>query len=267
MFVFGYAANVSDSGAAASISADGIPFAFNASLLPAVDGGDAAASGGAQATGDGEEAGDKIGSPLFGSRGEREGAIRLGQQHCPAAAMHCSAVHAAGPLSDAVTEEKLMDSGHELHESHICTLCYLPIELPAAQHSMLMHCCMKRVCYGCFLALHRREMEKTCAFCRTPTPDSDAAKLSLVQKRVDAKDPVATALLADAYYNGDYVLQQDISRAIELWTEAANLGNLNAHFRLVTDTANGKLSRRTWIGAFHIGSTLQFKAIHNQDMG
>mmetsp|Transcript_17533 Transcript_17533/g.40869 ORF Transcript_17533/g.40869 Transcript_17533/m.40869 type:complete len:307 (+) Transcript_17533:92-1012(+) len=176
-------------------------------------------------------------------------------------------VTAAGPLPGTVTKEKLMSSGHELPEDYTCPLCCLPISLPSAKHSKFRPCCMKTVCNGCTHASRKRGMGKSCAFCRTPTPDSDAAKLSLVQKRVDAKDPVATALLADAYYNGDYVLQQDISRAIELWTEAANLGNLNAHFRLVTDTANGKLSRRTWIGAFHIGSTLQFKAIHNQDMG
>ena len=35
-----------------------------------------------------------------------------------------------------------------------------------------------------------------CAFCRTPTPDSDADTIVQVQERVDAKDPVAIDYLA-----------------------------------------------------------------------
>ncbi|EJK65424.1 hypothetical protein THAOC_13713 [Thalassiosira oceanica] len=75
-------------------------------------------------------------------------------------------------------------------------------------------------------------MGDTCAFCRTPTPDGDAAILALVQKRVDAGDPVATQMLGYAYCNGDYDVQQDIPRAIELWTEAARLSDLDAHYYL-----------------------------------
>ncbi|EJK60117.1 hypothetical protein THAOC_19591, partial [Thalassiosira oceanica] len=63
----------------------------------------------------------------------------------------------------------------------------------------------------------------------TSFPDSGAAALALIQKRVDAKDPVATQRLACAYYDGDYGLQQDVPRAVELWTEAARLGDLDAH--------------------------------------
>ncbi|EJK76525.1 hypothetical protein THAOC_01707 [Thalassiosira oceanica] len=69
-------------------------------------------------------------------------------------------------------------------------------------------------------------------FCRAPTPDSDAAGLALVQKRVDAKDPKAMEFLADAYFRGVYGLEQDSSRAIELWTDATRLGDLDAHFSL-----------------------------------
>ncbi|EJK61582.1 hypothetical protein THAOC_17902, partial [Thalassiosira oceanica] len=139
---------------------------------------------------------------------------------------------AAGPLPDAVTEEQLMSSGHELLEGHTCPLCCLPIALPMAKHSKFKPCCMKRVCDGCILASRQRGMGSMCAFCRTPTPDSDAAVLALIKKRADAKDPVAVESLASAYDEGDYGLQQDTSRAIELRTEAARLGDLNAHFNL-----------------------------------
>ncbi|EJK59161.1 hypothetical protein THAOC_20652, partial [Thalassiosira oceanica] len=148
------------------------------------------------------------------------------------ATLHSPGASTGGPLPDAVTEEELMNSGHELHGRYTCPLCCLPIALPLARHSVLMHCCLKRVCNGCAVALHRRGMGKTCAFCRTPTPDSDAAELALIQNRVDAGDPVATEILASAFNHGSYGLQIDIPRATELWTEAARLGDLDAHCRL-----------------------------------
>ena len=59
------------------------------------------------------------------------------------------------------------------------------------------------------------------------------AKLVRIQKRVDANDPVAIDHLAHAYFDGkSYGLQQDIQRAIELWTEAVRLGNFEAHCTL-----------------------------------
>ena len=70
-----------------------------------------------------------------------------------------------------------------------------------------------------------------CAFCRTPG-SSGAVQLALAQKRVDAKDPVAIGVLANAHYHEDYGLQQDIPRAIELWTQAVHHGDLDSHFRL-----------------------------------
>ncbi|EJK48273.1 hypothetical protein THAOC_32947, partial [Thalassiosira oceanica] len=142
------------------------------------------------------------------------------------------AVPAAGPLPDAVTEEELMGSGHELHERYTCPLCCLPMALPLPKHSFLKTCCMKTLCRGCLLASCQHGMLETCPFCRTPTQFSDAAALPLVQKRVDAKDPKATEYLAQAYYNGRYGLEKDVPRAIELWTEAARLGDLDAHYCL-----------------------------------
>jgi len=142
------------------------------------------------------------------------------------------AVPAAGSIPDAVTEEELMSSGHELPEGYICPLCCLPIALPEDEHSMLEPCCSKMVCNGCNLASDERGMGDMCPFCRTPTPDNDAALLALVRKRVDARDPKATQMLACAYYHGSYGLPLDIPRAIELWTEAAHLGDLEAHYKL-----------------------------------
>ncbi|EJK44743.1 hypothetical protein THAOC_36694, partial [Thalassiosira oceanica] len=82
------------------------------------------------------------------------------------------------------------------------------------------------------MASLQRGMGDTCPFCRTPTPDSDAAVLALVQKRVEARDPDAIGYLGIAYYYEKNGLEQDIPRAIKLWTDAARLGDLNAHCML-----------------------------------
>ena len=42
------------------------------------------------------------------------------------------------------------------------------------------------------------------------------------------------------YYSENNGLQQDIPRAMELWTEAARLGDSNAHYRLGFRYCNGK---------------------------
>ncbi|EJK45432.1 hypothetical protein THAOC_35954, partial [Thalassiosira oceanica] len=145
-------------------------------------------------------------------------------------------LHSPGASTDGpppiVNDEELMSSGHELHEGYTCPLCCLPITLPVGKHSLFKSCCSKTVCNGCRLAAYQHGIGNTCPFCRTPTPDSNAAVLALIQKRVDARDPVATEFLADAYYSGKYGLEMDIPRAVELWMEAANLGNLSAHYML-----------------------------------
>ena len=54
--------------------------------------------------------------------------------------------------------------------------------------------------------------------------------LALIQKRVDKGDAEATKFLGDQYYHGKLGLTTKVPRAIELWTEAAELGSLGAHF-------------------------------------
>ncbi|EJK56224.1 hypothetical protein THAOC_23932 [Thalassiosira oceanica] len=167
---------------------------------------------------------------------------------------------AATILAEPVTEEELMSSGHELQEHYACPLCCLPIALPVTKHSNFESCCMKMVCHGCDLASHQRGMREMCPFCRAPTPKSGAAVLALAQKRVDAKDPFAFQFIASLYLRGNYGLQQDIPRAIELWTEAARLGDLDAHFNLGclyyycgegVEQDNGKAIRHLQHAAIH----------------
>ena len=127
--------------------------------------------------------------------------------------------------------ERLLDEGHERMEGDLCTICYLYVGLPMSKHSKMKVCCMKRVCNGCILAAHRRGL-RGCPFCRTPTPHDDASALAMIQKRVNKRDTAAMKHLGDKYYFGELGLAKDVTKAIELWTEAAELGSNDAQYQL-----------------------------------
>ena len=131
-------------------------------------------------------------------------------------------------------DERLYRLGHERPEGDFCPICTLPIPLPMEKHSAINVCCMKKVCNGCNVAARRRGMGNTCPFCRTPMTSKDncASTLAMVQKRIDAGDADAVEFLACTYYYGGYGLEKDVQRAIELWTEAAELGSIDAHYEL-----------------------------------
>ena len=130
-------------------------------------------------------------------------------------------------------QRRLMASGHDRPEGDWCPICFLLIELPAGEHSTMNVCCMKRVCNGCGLAATQRGVCSVCPFCRTPVPPTeDASALAMIQKRVDKGDAEAIRFLGHKYYRGEYGLKKDVPQAIELWTEAAELGSLDAHYHL-----------------------------------
>ncbi|EJK67046.1 hypothetical protein THAOC_11965, partial [Thalassiosira oceanica] len=130
-------------------------------------------------------------------------------------------------------QERLMSSGHDRPEGDRCPICFDLIELPMGHHSKTNACCMKKICNGCDLAATRRGMYNSCPFCRTNTPSDDASMLAMIQKRVSKGDVEAINHLGDNYYHGDLGLAKDAPRAIELWTEAAELGgSVDAHYRL-----------------------------------
>ena len=144
-----------------------------------------------------------------------------------------SAAHQAGAGSDlaAARNLELMARGLERPEGDACSICFLLIELPMGMHSKTNACCMKRVCDGCSLAARQRGM-RCCPFCRTPRPNDDASTLAMMQNRVDKGDAEATHLLGCKYYYGQLGLAKDVHRAIEFWTEAVELGSLDAHYDL-----------------------------------
>ncbi|EJK71617.1 hypothetical protein THAOC_06920 [Thalassiosira oceanica] len=145
--------------------------------------------------------------------------------------------------------ERLLSEGHERWEGHRCPICFLFIGLPVGKHAKMNVCCMKRVCKGCIFAVERRGIYDSCPtgcelaaqlrgiydrcpFCRTPRPCDDASTLAMIQKRADKGDAAAIYHLGCKYFCGGLGLTKDVPRAIELWTEAAELGSVNAHYSL-----------------------------------
>ena len=87
------------------------------------------------------------------------------------------------------------------------------------------------ICSGCSLAAHARGMPD-CPFCRAPLPETDADKLAMIRARVEKRDPVAINNLGTKYYEGELGLQKDMRKGVELLTEAAVLGSIDALYNL-----------------------------------
>ncbi|EJK67449.1 hypothetical protein THAOC_11512 [Thalassiosira oceanica] len=136
-------------------------------------------------------------------------------------------------------DERLYNQGHERPEGDSCPICALPIPPSVNEHSGFNACCMKRICLGCNLAAKKRGMAG-CPFCRTPSPENEADVLVMVTARVEKKDPAAINFLGEQYCFGNFGLQMDMQRAVGLWTDAAELGSVEALFNLGTTYYFGK---------------------------
>ena len=130
-------------------------------------------------------------------------------------------------------DERLYSQGHERPEIDFCLICTQPVPTPLAKHACFNSCCMKMVCNGCLYTALKRGMNTTCPFCsRTPRPKGDSESLALIQARVDKNDPEAIKYLGDKYLHEQLGLEKDASRSVELWNEAAELGSVDALYRL-----------------------------------
>ena len=132
----------------------------------------------------------------------------------------------------------LMKKGRARSEEDDCPICQLPLPVDPKQ-SVFKPCCLKKVCNGCILAAGKRGMWD-CPFCRTPMPEEDSQVIAMIQKRVDAGDPVAIFYLGSQYGIGQYGLEKDVTRAVELYERAAELGVKEAHHNLGVMYHEGK---------------------------
>ena len=111
-----------------------------------------------------------------------------------------------------------------------CPICCLPLPIDEIK-STFMNCCSSVICNGCNLANKKREIEaglrQRCAFCREPMPKTDEECYKLCMNRVKKNDPAAICRMGRKHYDeGDY------ETALEYWTKAAGLGNIQSHYNL-----------------------------------
>ena len=83
------------------------------------------------------------------------------------------------------------------------------------------------ICYGCIIANVKSKGDWSCPFCRTPVADNNEEHCKKIMKRIEANDPAAMREMGKKrYHEGDYV------GAVDYWSKAAELGDLEAHCQL-----------------------------------
>ena len=118
--------------------------------------------------------------------------------------------------------------------SHLgdCPICCLPLSLDRSK-SPAMCCCSKVVCNGCDFANQEREIKgrlpHACPFCRKTKPKTKEEADKLLMKRIEANDPFALR------QEGSILLVKgDYGPAFDYLTKAADLGDIDAHYKLGT---------------------------------
>ena len=120
-----------------------------------------------------------------------------------------------------------------------CPICMHTLPIHAALHTYYA-CCGKSICSGCDLQHDMKSGDQvTCAFCRTPVPESDEEILARTRKRVQRKDPVALVNMAMMHGEGKLGLPVDQTKCIELMRQSADLGCPAAQSNLGNFYENG----------------------------
>jgi len=130
----------------------------------------------------------------------------------------------------------------ELHDKELfkqppaaedCPICFQ--RLPTLDSGWRYQtCCGKVICSGCVYApVYDNQGNKVdnqkCPFCRIPTPYTDEEAVQREKKRVDLGDRIAIHNLGVCYSEGEYGYPQNHTKAIELWHQAAELGQTEAY--------------------------------------
>jgi len=136
-------------------------------------------------------------------------------------------------------DEKLFKQPPPLEDCPICM-----IRLPFLESGKVyMVCCGKMICTGCTHAPVYDDKgnaiaEKTCPFCRAPTPTDDEI-IKRYEKRVDLNDATGIYNLGCHYFNGSYGLPQSYARALELYHRAGKLGSIPSYYNIGIAYYNG----------------------------
>ena len=93
-------------------------------------------------------------------------------------------------------------------------------------------CCGKSVCKGCIHSC-RESGTRKCPFCNAYRCSKTNEEMAdEIMKRVEANDAASICLLANYYNHGLNGYQQDLAKAIDFFTKAAELGFSEAHCQL-----------------------------------
>jgi hypothetical protein len=94
-------------------------------------------------------------------------------------------------------------------------------------------CCGKRICEGCTHSFRESGNNDKCPFCNSDCGGkSEEEEVAEIMKRVGANYPASICMLANSYQHGLNGLQQDQTRAMELYARAVDLGFSKAHNNL-----------------------------------
>jgi len=131
--------------------------------------------------------------------------------------------------SDLVEEELFKQPPHKKD----CPICRqrLPILNTGKK---CKECCGKVICSGCIHSHFDDEGNvvvegTTCPSCSAPEPKSQEEIVERVTARVKLDDAEAISCLGTFYDVGLHGLPQDITKALELWHQAAELGHAHAY--------------------------------------
>ena len=93
----------------------------------------------------------------------------------------------------------------------------------------------EELCGGCVYSFCAAGNNDKCPFCNSDQGSkTEEEHVAALMKRVEANDPMSIYLLADSCYKGLKSIQQDQTKAMELFTKAAELGCSKAHYCLGT---------------------------------
>ena len=132
----------------------------------------------------------------------------------------------------------------ELHDEELfkehppeddCPICFLPLPIET-NRTTFQTCCGKVICDGCIHAMKEeargRGKINLCAFCRVPSPRSDAEEVKRVKKLMDANNANAFNMFGGYYRRGDGGMPQDFAKANELFLRAGELGCAKSYYNL-----------------------------------
>eukprot|EP00984_Skeletonema_dohrnii_P032043 scaffold25428_cov72-Skeletonema_dohrnii-CCMP3373.AAC.3 len=150
---------------------------------------------------------------------------------------HTSQHEEACKKRTAELREELLFKQPESSHLGDCPICMMPLPLDR-QKTGTWTCCFKIICKGCAYANGLREREEklqhSCPFCRKPVASPEQGDKQTMN-RIAANDPVAMRRKGTQQYKkGDY------DGALEYYTRAAKLGDLDAKYELACMYEFGK---------------------------